>query len=138
MRQALQLGRLVHVIVTSLLGHGLHSPLSSKAVLSKLASERRPALIEMGVLAEPNEADDEDLLGSDTMRRVVSVHRQILSKKASLSQRLMRQTEKQALKHQKRVLFALRTMMLLRRLNRSSLRKIFSMTTVRFKIKCGL
>ena len=138
MWQALQLGRLVHTIVTSVLGHDSHSLLSSKAVLSKLAKTRRPALTEIAVLAEPNEHDDEDLLGeSKAMHRVVSVHRQVLSKKASLSQRLMREKEKHALKHEKRVLFALRTLMLLRRLNRGSLHQLFSMTAVRFESRYG-
>ena len=132
MRQALQLGRLVQAIVTSLLTDGLQSPLTSKAILSKLANKPDAFLSEIGVFAEPD-GGDEDLLGeSETMRRVVSMRQRILSKTASWSLRLARQQEKLALKQQKRVLFALRTMVLLRRLDRGNLRQIFSMTTVRF------
>ena len=94
---------------------------------------------ERTVLAERDGRDDEDLLGeSDTMRRVVSIRQRISSKTASWSQTLARQQEKLALKQQKRVLFALRTMELLRRLDRGNLQQIFSMTTVRFVARHGL
>ena len=139
MRQALQLGRLVQAIVTSLLTDGLQSPLTSHAILSKLADKRDVCLSEIGVLAEPDGRDDEDLLGeSEAMRRVVSMRQRISSKTASWSQTLARQQEKLTLKQQKRVLFALRTMELLRRLDRGNLRQIFSMTTVRFLARHGL
>ena len=71
------------------------------------------------------------------LHRAATMRREVLSKKASLHQELMRQEEKHALKHQKRVLFALRTMLLLRRLNKGSLRHMFSMTAVRFRNRCG-
>ena len=149
-RQALQLGRLVHAIIMSLLHddsaakrrsvQALHcaSLLSSDGIFSKLRHDRRPAPFEIAVLAEPNEHEDEDLLGGNKiLHRAASMRHEILSKKASLSQELMRQKEKHVLKHQKRVLFALRTMLLLRRPNKGSLRHMFSMTAVRFRNRCG-
>ena len=126
----MQLGRLVDAIVKSLLVDSVHVPLGWNTISSKLTNKAE-ALSEVGVLAEPNGRDDEDLLREyKTIRRVVSVRHNILSKTASFRQKLSDQEEKQALKHQKRVLFALRTMVLLQRVDKSNLRQTFSMTTV--------
>ena len=135
-RQALQLGRVVDAIVKCLLIDDSHLPLGSSD-LSKLALRNKAEMLgDIGVLIEPDEPDNDDLLGRRTVLRSVrsvrNVHHRIQSKRVSLSHKLAYQKERQAIKQEKRVVFAVRTLMLLRRLDKSSLQQMFSMTPVCF------
>lgn len=135
-RQALQLGRLIDAIVKCLLNDEAQSTKLS-VLLDNLG-----ALSEVGVLSEPEGGDDTDLLRSSSTSRMrsqfMSTRRMLKSKSKRMGEMLAHEKERHALKHEKRLRFAIRTLMLLRRLNTTSLQQIFRMTAVRFKIRSAL
>ena len=77
-RQALQLGRVVDAIVKCLLIDDSHLPLGSSD-LSKLALRNKTEMLgDIGVLIEPDEPDNDDLLGRRTVLRSVRSVRNVL------------------------------------------------------------